>query len=407
MEGLADALYFCLRYQLPKSGEAAKRVIHIDEDDVVPLNEPLGRGEAGTFLLAGHGARISVVPPRVPTRGTLAPALVHCPVCHSETPTNDPYCANCGAYLDPTRPSAGTPQPNTSSGSTIATNVTFQTRFTSMQHVAKGGMGTFHKVYDSVLERWVGAKALLLDGLDAQRTTEATEGFKQEARFMSDLNHPTIPVVYAFGEIGGQLHLLMEYIDGITLEDYLLQTGIPIDSHPPAVNLRCLPLREVLEIGFTLCTFLDYLHTPLTSKGTIIYRDLKPSNVLITIPEHFLFVIDFGIARSFKPGQQKDTTPLGSWGYSPPEQFGTRQTDERSDLYSLGALLHFLISGRDPSESPFVFDTFSALQLPTKPPAELEKLVFWLVENDMKKRPTSAKQVQKEIQSIQRLLGYI
>jgi serine/threonine protein kinase len=266
-------------------------------------------------------------------------------------------------------------------------------------------MGKFHKAYDPVLERWVGAKALLLDGLGQQASSEAIEGFKQEGRFMAGLRHPTIPVVYGFGEIGGQLHLLMEFIEGMTLENYLQQHGMLVDP-ADAAGPRCLPLKEVLEIGSTLCDFLEYLHTPLASKGIIIYRDLKPSNVLIT-QDRFLYVVDFGITRSFKPGQQKDTAALGSWGYSPPEQFGKRQTDERSDLYSLGAVLHQCLTGLDPSESPFVFDPFSALGLPTQPPPELERLVLGLVESDMKKRPASAALVRQEIQGIQRRLGYI
>lgn len=410
VEALADALYFSLRYQLPQTGETAKREILCFEDDVVPAGELLTRAGSGALLLAGHGTTTPAAQAQFaslqPAQLVAAPpALVRCHVCQFNTPTSDPFCANCGAYIDPANLAAGLPQPGASIGGPAAALVAFQTHFTGMQLVAKGGMGKFHRAYDPVLDRRVGAKALILDKLSPQQVLDAGEAFKQEARFMAGLHHPAIPSVYGFGEIGGQLCLLMEFIEGETLEDYLQQKGMLVDP-TNQTGLRCLPVREVLEIGSTLCDFLSYLHTPLATKGTIIYRDLKPSNVLIT-PDRFLFVVDFGIARSFKPGQQKDTAALGSWGYSPPEQFGKRQTDERSDLYSLGAVLHQCLTGLDPSESPFVFDPFSALMLPTQPPPELERLVLGMVESDMKKRPSSATLVRQEIQSIQRQLGYI
>lgn len=415
VEALADALYFSLRYQLPQTGESAKREVLCVEDDVVPVGELLTRAGSAAFLLAGRGATAPAAAAQAQIAGMLqptmvastgSPALVRCHVCQFETPTSDPFCANCGAYIDPARLAAGpTAQPGASIGGPAAAFVAFQTHFTAMQLVAKGGMGKFHKAFDPILCRYAGAKLLLLDGLSPAQVLEAGEAFKQEARFMASLHHPTIPSVYGFGEIDGQLCLLMEFIEGETLEDYLQRKGMLVDPMDQA-GLRCLPLREVLEIGARLCDFLSFLHTPLATKGTIIYRDLKPSNVLFT-PDRFLFVVDFGITRTYKPGQSRDTSALGSWGYSPPEQFGKRQTDERSDLYSLGALLHQLLSGLDPSESPFVFDLLSALKLPTLPPPELEQLVLRMVENDMNKRPGSAGQVRQEIQNIQRNLGYI
>ena len=132
----------------------------------------------------------------------------------------------------------------------------------------------------------------------------------------------------------------MDFIEGQTLEDYLAKA--------PGEKL---PLQEVLEIGIQLCKVLDYLHT---RQPPIIFRDLKPANVM-RAPDGHLYLIDFGIARLFKPGKKKDTIALGSPGYAAPEQHGRGQTTERADIYSLGATLHQLLSGRDPSEKPFQF----------------------------------------------------
>jgi serine/threonine protein kinase, bacterial len=94
---------------------------------------------------------------------------------------------------------------------------------------------------------------------------------------------------------------------------------------------------------------LEYLHT---QDPPIIFRDLKPANIMLT-PNGQLKLIDFGIARLFKPGQAKDTQAFGTIGYSAPEQYGRGQTDARSDVYSLGVLVYQLLTGYDPTATPF------------------------------------------------------
>src|SRR6266699_3917283 len=141
----------------------------------------------------------------------------------------------------------------------------------------------------------------------------------------------------------------MDFIEGETLENHLNKA-----------SQGYLSVQDALDIGSQLCSVLDYLHT---RNPPIIFRDLKPSNVMRT-PEGQLYLIDFGIARIFKQGQSRDTVALGSPGYAAPEQYGRAQSTPRNDIYSLGATLHHLLSGRDPSESPLVFPP---LQLPAYP----------------------------------------
>jgi len=159
-----------------------------------------------------------------------------------------------------------------------------------------------------------------------------TDRFLREALFLARMHHPALPSLYDYFFEDGYWYMVMDYIPGQTLTAYLRQQGP-------------LPPLEALNYALQLCDVFDYLHkqTP-----PIIYRDLKPSNVLIT-PEGTLMLVDFGIARYFKEGQNNDTTDFGSPGYASPEQYLTEgQTDGRSDLYSLGILLYEMVSGQRP-----------------------------------------------------------
>src|SRR5258708_27596551 len=125
-------------------------------------------------------------------------------------------------------------------------------------------------------------------------------------------------------------------------------------------------LSKVLSGAEQICDVLSYLHT---QQPPVIFRDLKPSNVMISKNGH-VYLIDFGIARIFKPGKQHDTVALGSPGYAAPEQYGKAQSTPRSDIYSLGALLHYLLTGVDPSNQPFFFLPATTLNRQVSPALE-------------------------------------
>jgi serine/threonine protein kinase len=172
----------------------------------------------------------------------------------------------------------------------------------------------------------------------------------------------------------------MEFIEGETLEDRL-ETIHQRGDH--------LPLAQALNIARQLCIVLEYLHS---QQPPVIFRDLKPANIMLNKQQQ-IYLIDFGIARLFKPGQSKDTTALGSPGYAPPEQY-RQATSPRSDIYSLGATLHQMLTGIDPSQHPFYFQPFSINQ-----PA-LERLVQRMVALDEKQRPASMQVVKQSLESI-------
>lgn len=147
-------------------------------------------------------------------------------------------------------------------------------------------------------------------------------------------------------------------------------------------------MPEALEIGLQLAAVLEYLHT---RQPPVIFRDLKPANVMLTAPLH-VSLIDFGIARHFKPGQSKDTLVIGTIGYLAPEGYGKGQTTPRSDIYSLSVTLHQMLSGEDPAEKPFHVAPLGA----PVPPA-LAALVAEMVAMEEDRRPATMAEVRQRL----------
>ncbi len=160
---------------------------------------------------------------------------------------------------------------------------------------------------------------------------------ESEVATLLQLNHPLLPHVvdffppsYSSDVESDSGYLVMEWIDGVTLDNWLEQ------------RKGRIPLERSLTIGMQICELLHYLHH--LKPAPIIYRDLKPSNIMLDRQGH-IRLIDFGIARNFKPDSQTDTIPLGTLAFAAPEQLKRKKTDTRSDLYSLGTLLFYLITG--------------------------------------------------------------
>ncbi len=293
-----------------------------------------------------------------------------CPVCGAANTTQAKQCFACGQSLH---------EPPDALVSSNSSHLLKQ-RYRTLNRLGQGGMGSVYKAEDTELgNRLVAVKEMSQKGLNQHEATEATDGFKREALLLAGLMHPNLPRIYDHFSEAGRWYLVMDFIEGETLEDYLSHT-----------DKGTLPLEEVLAIGIQLCTVLDYLHT---RQPSIIFRDLKPANVLRT-PEGQLYLIDFGIARHFKPGQARDTIAFGSPGYAAPEQYGKAQTGPGADIYSLGSMLHQMITGEDPSLKPFFFMPVST------GPAALQNLLTQMLDMDANRRPASAALVKQELQDI-------
>ncbi len=199
--------------------------------------------------------------------------------------------------------------------------------------IGRGGMGAVYRAL-RLADRtiWALKEMRPPDDLSAEDLAENRRMFMQEAELLSKLSHPNLPVVADFFEHHGRPVLVMEFVPGQTLEDRVRDANAPLLE------------QDVLRYGIQTAQVLHYLHT---RTPPIIYRDLKPTNIMVT-PDGVLKLIDFGVARTYKEKKSKDTVAMGSAGYAPPEQYGKGQTDARSDVYALGATLLHLMTALPP-----------------------------------------------------------
>jgi hypothetical protein len=199
--------------------------------------------------------------------------------------------------------------------------------------IGRGGMGAVYRAQrqaDGAL--WALKEMRPPPDAPAAEVEENRKLFFQESELLSSLSHPNLPVVADFFEHHDRPVLVMEFVPGQPLEERLRDANAPLLE------------QQVLSYGIQVARVLHYLHT---RKPPVIYRDLKPSNIILT-PDGVLKLIDFGVARTYKARKSKDTIAMGSAGYAPPEQYGKGQTDARSDIYALGATLLHLLTNMPP-----------------------------------------------------------
>ena len=207
-------------------------------------------------------------------------------------------------------------------------------RYRILAKVGEGGFGVVYKARDiQRRHRLVAIKQIDLGALRPRQVIEATDSYNREVSMLSRLNHGNLPRIYDHFTDPTHWYVVMQYIEGETLEDYLKR----------AKGGR-LPLKQVRAIGVQLSKVLYYLHAQMPS---IIFRDVKPANIMRTRRGR-LYLIDFGIARHFNPDKKRDTGPLGSPGYAAPEQYGRAQSTAQTDIYGLGATLQTLLTGKEP-----------------------------------------------------------
>jgi serine/threonine protein kinase/Tol biopolymer transport system component len=248
-----------------------------------------------------------------------------------------------------------------------------------------GGMGEVYRARDSKLQRDVALKLLpALFAADADRVAR----FEREARLLASLNHPHIGAIYGFEDTGNVPALVLELVEGDTLDD--------------RVRRGPLPLAQALDIAQQIADALDAAH-----KSGIIHRDLKPSNIKIT-PDAMVKVLDFGLAKALAaegPSPEMSASPtltggtiagaiLGTAAYMSPEQARGQPVDKRTDIWAFGCVLFEMLTGSSPFERETVTDTVAAVvgtepewkSLPADTPASIRRLLTRCLQKDAKRR---------------------
>lgn len=269
----------------------------------------------------------------------------HCAKCGHPLRPNAPSCLNCGAPVSPLATlqnlvSLPSVIGRSSSGRLLGTSILVD-RYVILEQIAKGGMGAIYRAMDKRLgDKIVAIKEMKESVIAPVEREQVIEAFKREAELLATLQHPNLVRVTDTFQVEAVHYMVMEYISGKTLQALLDESQEPYTE------------EQVLNWARQLCSVLLYLHS---QDPQIIYRDMKPANVMIVEGTDQVKLIDFGIARLYKPGKRKDTIQFGTDGYAPPEQYGKMQTDIRADVYALGAVLHQLLTLRDPQTVLFKF----------------------------------------------------
>lgn len=209
-------------------------------------------------------------------------------------------------------------------------------KYEILKLIGQGGMSKVYLAMDKRLNKQWAVKEIEKRGRDKNNEVIIQSAIA-EANMIKRLDHPALPRIVDIIDNGNVIFVIMDYIEGEPLSRILDQYGAQ-------------PQELVIEWAKQLCEVLDYLHT---CNPPIIYRDMKPANVMLK-PDGNLKLIDFGIAREYKEQNLADTVSLGTKGYAAPEQFGGKgQTDPRTDVYCLGVTLYHLVTGHNPSEPPY------------------------------------------------------
>ncbi|MFH1635522.1 MAG: serine/threonine-protein kinase [Chloroflexota bacterium] len=223
-----------------------------------------------------------------------------------------------------------------------------------------GGMSTVYRARDLrfTVVKPVAVKEMTNRARDDIIRETIVRQFEREANILASLSHPAIPKIHDYFTIGTQSYLVMEFIQGNNLETIINHT------------LGFIPEEQIIKWTLELCDVLQNLHTH--KPEPIIFRDVKPDNIIIT-PGNHAVMVDFGIAKTFQAGQKG--TMIGTEGYSPPEQYRGDATPH-VDIYALGATMHHALTRKDPRiEPPFTFSERPIREFNPNVSMELEAIV--------------------------------
>jgi eukaryotic-like serine/threonine-protein kinase len=263
-------------------------------------------------------------------------------------------------------------------------------RYEIVRKIGGGGMGAVYLASDNNLGGVLRAvKEMVQSHIEEEQQEKAINDFKRESMILSTLDHPSIPTIYDYfyDADEGRFYLVMKYISGGDLASRLRSAAEgKIDE------------KSITQWAIQICDVLDYLHN---QPSTIVYRDLKPSNIMIDGNSGRIMLIDFGIARSISQKEEKGVTAVGTMGYAPPELF-SGNVEQRSDIYSLGSTMFHLLTGADPQSNPLLIFDFQKNPRPRQINSQLsdqiERILMRAVEYNADMRFASAAEMRSVLE---------
>ena len=263
-------------------------------------------------------------------------------------------------------------------------------RYEIIRKIGGGGMGAVYLASDNNLGGVLRAvKEMVQAHIEDDQQEKAINDFKRESMILSSLDHPAIPTIfdYFYDDSECRFYLVMKYISGGDL----------------AARIRSAPEGKideatVIEWALQIIDVLNYLHN---QPSTIVYRDLKPSNIMIDGNSGRVMLIDFGIARSISQKEEKGVTAVGTMGYAPPELF-SGNVEPRSDIYSLGSTMFHLLTGADPQSNPLLIFDFQKnprpRQINPRLSDQIERILMKAVEYSADSRFASAAEMRQVLE---------
>lgn len=275
----------------------------------------------------------------------------------------------------------------------LQSGVTLVNRYNIQDVIGVGGMGSVYRARDlhfPNVVKLVAVKEMINQAPDPLVRQTIVQNFEREANLLATLNHPSIPRIYDYFTQNDHSYLVLEFIHGKDLETVISDAN------------GFLPEDQVVSWAIQLCDVLAYLHGH--KPDPIIFRDMKPSNVMIN-HNGDVVLVDFGIAKTFQTGQKG--TMIGTEGYSPPEQYRGEAT-QIADIYSLGAALHHAITRRDPRlEPPFSFAERPLRRINSNISVEFEAVVNTALQYNPADRFQSAESMKDALMNVARKTGVL
>src|SRR5215471_19332530 len=326
-----------------------------------------------------------------------------CSECGNQLQPGEPFCGACGATQEPApvpppplsiearsgKVANSMPEPKNPKQAPIhqlEPGTLLLDRYSIVRRVGGGGMGSVYQARDKRLaDRLCAVKEMIEMFADQSQRAKAVDDFKREAEVLAQLDHPSIPTVFDYFIESGRYYLVMRWIGGGDLAEQMRIRGGIVEEN--AVTKWAIQISDVLH----------YIHS---QKPPIIYRDLKPANLMLDDKNGRVMLVDFGIARVVRP-TEKGVTAIGTMGYAPPELFAGK-VEPRSDIYSLGATMFHMMTGTDPQDNPLLIFDFTKnprpAQLNSAISAEMERILIKAVAHKPEDRPASAVDLKRMLE---------